>query len=224
MPIRLDERLTAIATLVEGGIVADVGCDHGKLSYYLVSTERVERAIVTDISAESLKKARELAIEGGVEDLMPARLGDGLAPIASGEADVVIIAGLGGDVISGILERAFEDGKKFESYILSPNTHAEKVRETLVKIGQKISSDSAVECGGKLYPVIRSEAGEQSLDELQTNFGAFYMTDVGFEKRARKELEYVRGLLAGGASSDKLRRRAEMLEQALYNIKMRDKL
>ena len=64
MPIRIDERLTAIATLIKGGTVADVGCDHGKLGYYLVSTDRAERVIATDISAPSLQKAYELAPYG----------------------------------------------------------------------------------------------------------------------------------------------------------------
>lgn len=65
MPIRLDQRLTAIANLVDYGKVADVGCDHGKLGYYLVSTDRASEVIATDISAPSLAKAEELAKENG---------------------------------------------------------------------------------------------------------------------------------------------------------------
>ena len=69
MPIRLDQRLTAIANLVDYGKVADVGCDHGKLGYYLVSTDRASEVIATDISKPSLDKAKELAFENGVADI-----------------------------------------------------------------------------------------------------------------------------------------------------------
>lgn len=113
MPIRLDQRLTAIANLVDYGKVADVGCDHGKLGYYLVSTDRASEVIATDISAPSLAKAEELAKENGVQDVMTVRLGNGLEPVADREVDTVIIAGLGGDVISDIILRANEQGKRF---------------------------------------------------------------------------------------------------------------
>ena len=57
MPIRLDRRLNAIASLVLGRRVCDVGSDHGKLACYLVQTGRAEYVVATDISAPSLRKA-----------------------------------------------------------------------------------------------------------------------------------------------------------------------
>ena len=60
MPIRLDERLTAVAELAAGAkVLCDVGCDHGKLACYAVQTGRAESALATDISAPSLRKAAE---------------------------------------------------------------------------------------------------------------------------------------------------------------------
>ena len=47
MLIRLDERLTAVAALVDYGSVADVGCDHGKLGFYLLGTERANSVIAS---------------------------------------------------------------------------------------------------------------------------------------------------------------------------------
>ena len=102
MPIRLDERLTAAANLAAGGAtVCDVGCDHGTLACYIVQTGRAERAIATDISAPSLKKAERLAEELGLTDLVETRVGDGLDPVADGEADVVVLAGMGGAAAVG---------------------------------------------------------------------------------------------------------------------------
>ena len=219
MPIRLDERLYAIASLVKGGSVADIGCDHGKLAYYLVATDRASKVIATDLSERSLQKARDLVLENGAEELVDIRLGDGLSPIESGEVDVVVIAGLGGDVISDIISRAHAEGKRFASYILSPNTHPEKVRRALMSVGQKINFDSAVECAGKLYALIASSEGEQSLSELEIEFGAFLKSDADFAVRAEKELKYIEGLRASGVVSDKLAKRAEMLKTALKECK-----
>ena len=223
MPIRLDERLACVASLVTGGSAADIGCDHGKLAYFLVGTDRVEKVIATDISESSLQKATELAAENGVEQRMPTRLGDGLDPIESGEVDTVIIAGLGGDVIAKIIKRAFEQGKRFESYVLSPNTHPEKVRRALVEIGQKIMYDKPVFCARKRYTVIKSKEGQSSLDALQEQFGAFYDTDPRFVSVAEEELRYI-DLMLFTTSSEKLIQRAEMLKMALNNVKKRNKL
>lgn len=163
MPIRLDQRLAAIANLVDYGKVADVGCDHGKLGYYLVSTDRASEVIATDISKPSLDKAKELAFENGVADVMQTRLCDGLGAVDGEEVDTVIIAGLGGDVISGIMQRAREDGKTFSSFILSPNTHPEKVRREIVSSKHTIVFDEMLECAGKTYTIIKTKKAKARL-------------------------------------------------------------
>ena len=218
MPIRLDERLTRIATLVDYGRVADVGCDHGKLGYYLIGTDRASSVIATDISEGSLKKARELAYDNGVATLMQTRLGDGLSPIEDGEVDTVVIAGLGGDVISGILAKAREDKKHFAHFVLSPNTHPEKVRRELVNQAHRIVYDDVIECGGKHYTVIKTECGIEELDELQILFGAFYVSNESFVRLARQELEYKSGILEKHGDKE-LESRVELLKAALANVK-----
>ena len=202
MPIRLDERLSLIASLVDYGKVADVGCDHGKLSYYLVSTDRAESVIATDVSAPSLKKARELALENGVTDVMSTRLGDGLQPIESREVDTVVIAGLGGDVISGILEKAREEGKAFKHFILSPNTHAEKVRAEIVRSRHTIVFDDLLVVGGKTYTVIKTDEGEETLDVYQVRYGKFFKSSVNFKAWLEKEISEKKNILSKNFSED----------------------
>lgn len=214
MPIRLDKRLSAVADLIDYGVVADIGCDHGKLGFYLLGTDRASMVIATDISAGSLQKASGLAFENDLN--MQTRLGDGLSPLKSGEADTVVIAGLGGDVISEILAHARHDNKSFDKFVLSPNTHPEKVRRELVLQGHKIVADSSVECAGKRYTLIKSVVGEDELDELQIQFGAFYRTDGDFLKYAREELAYKSALLKDH-ETESLKKRVELLERAINN-------
>lgn len=218
MPIRLDERLTHIASLVDYGRIADIGCDHGKLGYYLIGSDRASSVIATDISEGSLSKARELALENGVEELMQTRLGDGLSPIADREVDTVVIAGLGGDVISDILKAARLAGKRFSHYVLSPNTHPEKVRRELMAQGHTIVCDGVVECAGKRYTVIKTDESDSDLDELQLLFGAFYRDSDTFLRYAEQELEYKQGILNKHCDAE-LESRVKQLKLAIANAK-----
>ncbi len=223
MPIRLDRRLTEIANLVDYGKVADVGCDHGKLGYYLISTDRASEVIATDISEMSLKKAKELAEDNGVSDVMQTRLGDGLNPIASGEVDTVIIAGLGGDVISNIIRRAKEDGKEFEHFLLSSNTHPEKVRREISNQGHRIVYDEMIECAGKVYTIIKTDRGEGALDDMQITYGAFYRTSETFAEFATKHLQNLKAIFENGGSSD-LKQKIDNLEKAIEENEVKVKI
>lgn len=218
MPIRLDERLSFIASLVDYGKVADVGCDHGKLSFFLVSTDRASKAIATDISAPSLKKARELALENGVTDILETRLGDGLSPVSSREVDMVIIAGLGGDVISSILAGARQEGKEFSHFLLSPNTHPEKVRAEIVRCGHKIVFDDTLACAGKVYTVIKTEEGEETLSDDEIKYGKFFRTSENFKSELEREIRNKKNILEKNFSEE-LNGKVEDLERLLATLK-----
>ncbi len=206
MPIQLDKRLQTIANLVgKAKCVADVGCDHGKLGYYLIGTERAERVIATDISAPSLKKAKELASQNGVAQLMDTRLGNGLEPVNSGEADVVVIAGMGGDLIAEILEGARLASKEFDKYVLSANTHAEKVRRQIEKCGCHVTFDDMIDCGRKFYTIIVAEKGvREPLDEKHIKYGAFFEKAQGAREFFAMELGYKKNILKNNPNATQL--------------------
>ncbi len=221
MPIRIDERLTAVATLIKGGTVADVGCDHGKLGYYLVSTDRADKVIATDISAPSLQKAQELAFDNGVSHLMETRLGDGLSPVKSKEADTVVIAGLGGDVMAEILASARLSGKEFDHFVLSPNTHPEKVRRELACSNHTIVTDNLTECAGKYYTIISTQLNKdykETLDDDQIVHGKYYRDDPVFAKRTREEIATMRNILESHNSTT-LEEKIARLEGILEKVK-----
>ncbi len=218
MPIRLDQRLLAIAEGIKCSMAADIGCDHGKLSYYLLQTERAEKVIATDISAACLQKTEKLAQENGVTDRLITRLGDGLDPLEDKEVDVVVIAGLGGDVISNVIKRAYDENKHFDAFVLSPNKHAQKVRETLLSIGHCIIQDRMVECGNKFYPVIKSRMAkdEEVLTKRQLANGKFYLNDEVFKRFIEHEIEETERILSDH-SSKKL---SELLKE--YNSVLKE--
>lgn len=223
MPVKLDERLYAAAVLcrpVEGRTFCDVGCDHGKLACHLAALG-ASKVIATDISRPSLAKAVRLAEEFGVADTVETRAGDGLDIVAADEADVVIIAGMGGDTVSEIVSRAVGQGKMFARYVLSPNTHPEKVRAGLCKAGYRVTDDATVSAGGKNYTLIAAERGAETLDGLQLLFGKFFRTDATFPARARAEKLLLESKL--GSAPAHANARYDALVQALGEVEDEDK-
>lgn len=151
----LSLRLKIIAGLVpQGAKVCDVGTDHGYLAIYLKCKGIAQSVIATDLNEKPLKRAQENLASAGVSGVS-LRLCDGLAGVKQGEADTVIIAGMGGEVIARILEggaHIVNDGKV--TLIMQPTTSPEILREFLCKNGFSIEKEVPVFENGKLYSVI----------------------------------------------------------------------
>ena len=121
--ITLDPRLSVIAELVgECESYADIGCDHGRLGAFLLQTGRMERAQLTDVSAESLQKARRLIGLLGLSDRVDFRVGDGARALEE-PPEVAVIAGMGGALIA----RLVREGREYlgdSRLVLQPNVAA----------------------------------------------------------------------------------------------------
>jgi len=153
--LKLDERLMEAAWRVrQGSRLCDVGCDHGKLTAWLIEKEIVPSAIAVDISDRSLDKARALFRKRGLEQRVQTRAGDGLAPVQPHEVDDVVIAGLGYDTIVAIIDAAPWLRQPCRRLILVPSSRHERLRTWLGLQGFHIDSEKAVACSGHLYTVM----------------------------------------------------------------------
>lgn len=152
----LSKRLLTIASLVPlGARVCDIGADHGYLSINIAKTKKPLSVITTDINEKPLSHAK-INIEKENIINIDLRLCDGLDGIKTHEADTFIIAGMGGEVISGIIERGI-DKVKFNniSLILQPTTSPEFLRKFLYKNGFDIEKEIPVFENNKLYSVMK---------------------------------------------------------------------
>ena len=105
--MKLSNRLTAAANLIpQGSKVADIGSDHGLLPVFLAKTGISSHIIAVDNNADLLNSAKKNAEKYGVENMIEFRASSGLSAIAQGEADHVVIAGMGGETITEILAGA----------------------------------------------------------------------------------------------------------------------
>ena len=152
--VRLSPRLQQVADLVDrGAVLADIGCGHGKLCLYCLQQGLVPRAIAVDCSVSSLSTAANAADEEGLE--LDCRQGDGLEPIGMGEATCAVIAGMGGNLITGILSRA---GQCVPSLVLVPHKNADMVRKYLYLAHYRIVYDAVVPDGRFWYHVLKAVA------------------------------------------------------------------
>ncbi len=152
---RLSRRLRAIARLVPpGSVVADIGTDHAYLPIYLVSTGRSPRAIATDSRPGPLGAARAAVHEAGLEDAVDLRQGDGLEPLAPGEADVLVIAGLGGVSIAKILDGRPPEALRYRRVVAQPMVAGSVLRRWLLEHEFLLEAEDLVEGGQRLYELI----------------------------------------------------------------------
>ena len=150
-------RLRYIADLVTPGYrAADIGTDHGYVPLYLVKEGISPSAIAVDISSGSLAKAEELAARAGLSDRIECRLSDGFENLIPGEADSVIISGMGGILMSNIMEAHPEVLGSLKEIIVSPHRDADLVRTVITCHGFRIVSDEMITDRNKVYPVIKA--------------------------------------------------------------------
>lgn len=137
----------------DGAKVCDVGTDHGYLAAALYKSGRVKSVIATDINEKPLAHALE-SIKRLKADGVDLRLCDGLAAVNDGEADTIIILGMGGEVIAGILSRAPWVKSNDITLILQPMTSAWELRKYLYLNGFCIVNEPTLSEKGKVYSVI----------------------------------------------------------------------
>ena len=168
--ISLDPRLTLIAEMAGScGCCADIGSDHGRLGAFMLQNAYCERVVFTDISAPSLEKAKRLTALLGLSDRADFCVGDG-ARALNRRVDVAVIAGMGGETISSIIQNAqgHLDGARL---LLQPNVAAPQLRAALNRGGWRISREALARDGRRIYPIIEAVEGCQALNEAELEVG-----------------------------------------------------
>ena len=142
--ILISDRLEKIASLItKRASVADIGTDHGYLPIYLVKTGKADRVIACDLRKKPLEKAVKNAEGANVSDCIDFRLSDGLEALEAGEAETLVICGMGGFAIQKILKNGLDSGRipVGTDCVLSPHTDRESLSRFLYEKGFKIDEE-----------------------------------------------------------------------------------
>ena len=205
---------------------ADVGCDHGYCSEYMLKNDLCEKAILSDISKGSLAKAESLLSEYIADGKAVSVLGNGFYGVDK-ETDEVLIAGMGGSEIVSILSDK-KHGFMPQSFVFQPMHDAEKLRRYLIENGGDIERDFTFE-DGKFYDVIvggklkdgakasiysdaEYEFGKENLETMPTAFvkriqkliknTEKYLQDPNLQENSRQALEEKKKRLQGVLSGE----------------------
>lgn len=132
---------------------ADVGCDHGYCTLYMLKNALCAKAYITDISQKCLAKAEKLLQSFIAAGKCESVCCDGLKGLPE-DIDEVLIAGMGGEEIIKILKEGFIPRK----FVLQPMKNAPSLRRFLLDSGCAITADD-IFGDGKFYFVIKGERG-----------------------------------------------------------------
>ena len=153
--ITLDSRLSLCASFVrQDSKLADIGTDHAYLPVWLCQNGFCKSAVAADINPEPLSRGQLTIAQAGLEDKVKTRLSDGLKSISADEADDIVIAGMGGELIAKIILDCEYSRDKSKRFILQPMTKSELLIERLCQNGFEILSQDCCVASNKCYTVL----------------------------------------------------------------------
>jgi tRNA (adenine22-N1)-methyltransferase len=232
--ITLSKRLEAIAELITpGNVVADVGTDHGYIPIRLVQQKKCPRAIAMDLREGPLARANEHIRRCGLSERIETRLSDGTKALRAGEADTIVCAGMGGELILHILTEGEAVCRSAKELILQPQSEIARVRRYLREHEYSVTAENMILEDGKYYPMMRvlpqpafSEE-ETEYREVYDLYGRLLLQEKHpvlrqYLEREEKQLTDILGELDRQSASEKLEiRRAEIEKKLEMNRRAR---
>ncbi|MFQ6365322.1 tRNA (adenine(22)-N(1))-methyltransferase [Lactococcus lactis] len=218
--IKLSKRLKAVADYVDNGArLADIGSDHAYLPTYLMQKLVIDFAVAGEVVKGPFEIAKNHVAEADLSDRIVVRLANGLGAIENTDKiDTIVIAGMGGILISEILEAGKEKLSPVKRLILQPNNHEESLRQWLVNHQFVIKKEEILLEAGKFYEIIVAEPLSKLMTEkLSVNdltFGPFLSKEKStvFQQKWQKELNTLNKIIAR-LPEEQAKKRQEVLNQ-----------
>ena len=228
--IRLDERLRCALEMLQGAeAVADIGCDHGKLTAALLLEGRCFRVIAGDISPDCLDKTRKMIDRYGLQDRAETRLGSGLTILFPGECDAAAILGMGGELMVELLRASPMVAEGLDRLVLQPMSGIEELRQWLHENSYHVRADRMAAVGSRWYQLLCVQkrgvpdpwppgfpkdcylVGYRAFQDREEMLGTYCQVQL---KKRYSQLKQA----AGTAGEEKLSREADQLESILKEI------
>lgn len=188
---RLPPRLAAVAAALPdcpAQVVADIATGRAELAVHLAATGRARRVIAIDRSPKAVAIATQLLLAHGVADRVTLRAGDGPRAVDADEADVVVMAGIGGRLMRNLLRRDaahLVQGDWGPLLVLQPQSEPRLVRDWVVNCGREFDyvpvAEALVRDAGRYYHILSARrrkppaspaAIEKTVDWLGAGFAA----------------------------------------------------
>lgn len=199
----LSNRLAKVAEYVrKNDRLADIGSDHAYLPAWLILNDRIDFAVAGEVVEGPYQSAQKLVKSLALTEQITVRLADGLAAVEPNDKiSAITIAGMGGRLISDILESGFQaqqlTGK--ERLVLQPNVGEKVLRQWLVDHQYQIIDEAILEEDRKFYEVIIAEKSPEAVSYSQQElaFGPFLSVEQSpvFKAKWQSEVDHHQGVL-----------------------------
>lgn len=189
---KLSNRLSAVSDqLIPDKRLADIGTDHAYLPCHAYLKGIIPSAIGTEVNEGPFHSAQSLVQQLGLSEYIEIRFGDGLSVLREGEVEQLTIAGMGGGLITSILEEGKAKLQRIERLILQPNVATDNVRKWLYKNNWTLIKELILEEDDVIYEIVVAEPGkdERELDAKDFLFGPFLIKEKSATFRKKWEAE-----------------------------------
>lgn len=207
----LTPRLRAIGESIERcNVIADIGSDHAYLPIYLINNGKAEKIIATDINVGPAEISRKRIKKYGLEDHIEVRVGNGLKVLDKGEADIIIIAGMGGLLIQSILSESLDVAKSADEVILQPMRDSRALIKWLLENSFSILEGEIVKEKDKYYEIIWCRFDERSKKDINMINEVYYYKNTPIlkeyiDKKIEQYTRIVKQLKASNITDEEAR-------------------
>lgn len=211
-----------------GNRVADIGCDHGYVSIYIVLHSITNKVIAMDVNKGPLQKAQDNIEEYHVSKEIETRLSDGGKELKEGEVDTIIISGMGGTLMSRILNESSQVVYSCSELILQPQSEIHLVRRTVQNCGFSIIYEEMLVEDGKYYTGIKASRNSKIKDiplytETDYRYGRYLLEkrDMVLNEYLLQEYSKIENVIKelGQSFSEKGKLRTKELQHELEYIR-----
>ncbi len=204
MILNLKGRLKLIADKVpKCNVLADIGTDHAYIPIYMVQNGVCQKAIASDVKIGPVKMASTNISLYKLSEKIETRLGNGLDTIEINEADSIIIAGMGGTLLTELLEANKPKTVNADTLVLQPMNDLHVVRKWLYDNAFEIYDEEMVAEGPKMYFVLSAKfsgnkkqysdfelyVGQRLIEKKDPLLGAYCRMKVQQIDRVLEQLE-----------------------------------
>ena len=162
----LSPRLMAVAKYIySGATVADIGTDHAYLPVYLIQQGITNRIIAGEINEQPFKAAQITIQANNIREAIDLRLGNGLNILTPGEAEIIVIAGMGGKTVCTILGQGSEVLKHVQRLVIQPMNNIPMVRRWLLANEWHLADEEMINESGHYYVIISAEQGNEKIND-----------------------------------------------------------
>lgn len=200
---------TVLSLLPPCDTLYDIGTDHGQLPALALRAGVCRRAVLSDISAPSLDKARALFARENLSGTF--HVSDGLEGLCPTQADAISICGMGAPTMLSILRAGVPC-----PVVLQANVRVEALRKALPGMGLRIERERLAKEGRRFYVCILARPGSASAESERDDYiGMRLVDDPLFYEYMRWRERVLLRALADGSPHEDLRRQLSWVREGM---------